>query len=141
MRIELDTTTLNSADLSMLRVLDNEQRERENATAARISALEAENRALREQLDALTVATPTRDVKDRVRELFDTPDAMYTVQEAMQKIKHDHYGSVYGTLSALRAEGFLDSTTARPIKFYKKANGNPELRDALPKGTKLNYLG
>lgn len=58
----------------------------------------------------------------------------------MQKIGHDHYGSVYGALHLLREEGILDSSKSRPIKFFLKASGNPELRAAIPTGTKVSVM-
>lgn len=58
----------------------------------------------------------------------------------MQRIGHDHYGSVYGALHLLREEGILDSSTTRPVKFFLKASGNPELREATPPGTKVSVM-
>lgn len=138
MKIEFDTKEITEEELTVLRLFDHEHQRLITEYKERIAALERKFEELEQKKPE-----PYRrvDVTARIKQVFAHPDALFTVQELMAKIDHDNYGSVYATLQFLKKQGVLACTASRPLRYFAKSAGNPELRSMLPSGTKVEVMG
>lgn len=146
MKIEFDSRDLQPSDMKVFRALDGEMQVVVDKLTRELNEMRGTVLMLRQRiLELESQSAPVKikhgKLKDLVREAFDGPDAIYTVAELAQKIGHDKPESVYQTCYVLVNEGLLDQSHSRPIKFFLRASGNPELRDAVPAGTKVSYMG
>ena len=63
-----------------------------------------------------------------------------TVTQIAQRIDNTKQENIQTACSVLKKEGILATTTTRPMSYFIKSKGNPELRSMFPKGTKASFM-
>lgn len=78
-------------------------------------------------------------VSRSIMELFDK-DTTMTAADVSARLKIDDHAAVYQALYALHKKGLLDKGGSRPVYFFLRKFGDPELRAALPPGTRAEVM-
>lgn len=158
MKVELDTNSVSSKDLEMLRILDTvmpgklrnaqdsidflkaEVDRLENEHRVEVARLEKENVNLRMQLANPKIHIKKKGfVSEMVADLFKEKDASYTSDEMQVKLGLDDKTTIYAALATLLKKGVIDASVKRPKRYFLRG-ADPELLEAL-RGAKVSKFG
>jgi len=150
MNIQIDTERLSVLDVEILRLIDGERETTIKEQLARILELDKSIFALRSELavrdqeiaNLRTRPAPVErrgSVSARILSLFDA-DASLTAVDVMASIGSDNQAAVYQALYALHKKGLLNKGGSHPVRFFLRKSGDPELRAALPAGSRVSVM-
>ncbi len=146
MKLELETNNLSKQDVEMLRLLDNETLGKLEKLQSRIEFLmnqlrekDQEATHLRLELSQKPNIRDHGSMQELVLDLLMSKDEALTIEEIGKKLQTDKLHAIRSALYVLRHAKKVDGSNGRPKRYFIKERGNPELREALPKGTKISY--
>lgn len=157
MNIQINTEKVSALDLEILRIIDVERERSLGDTLARLGDALGSIADLDRQVFNLKSELAVRDqeianlrsrpapmerkgsVSARILALFDA-DASLTAVDVMASIGSDNQAATYQALYALHKKGLLNKGGSRPVRFFLRKSGDPELRAALPPGSRVSVM-
>lgn len=150
MNIQIDTERLSALDLEILRIIDVDREKSLGEALSRLGDALGQIEALKKDLasrdqEILNLKSkPSTEyergsVSSRILGLFDA-DTSLTATDVMARVGSNNHAAVYQALYALHKKGLLDKGGSRPVYFFLRKYGDPELRAALPPGSGVSVM-